>query len=164
MIMNWDALGAIAELAAAAAVIATLIYLSQQIRQTAKESRLSAIHDISTAYNAWIQSVAASRDLSRIWDEGLINFEQLQHEDRVRFLLITGSITRILNDAYSQYSSGRMEKLDWEVYENVINLAVGSSGFKEYISQREAQHTPEFGLIIKEKMLNAETLRESLYR
>lgn len=46
--MNWDALGAIAELAAAATVIATLIYLSQQIRQAAKESRLSAIHDISS--------------------------------------------------------------------------------------------------------------------
>ncbi len=126
--MNWDALGAIAEFAAAAAVIATLIYLSQQIRQAAKESRLSAIHDISTSYNAWIQTIAANRDLSRIWDEGLINYEQLEHEDRVRFLLIMGSITRILDDAHSQYSSGRMEQVDWRVYENVINLAVGSSG------------------------------------
>lgn len=31
--MNWDALGAIAELAGAIAVFATLIYLAAQIRQ-----------------------------------------------------------------------------------------------------------------------------------
>jgi len=162
--MNWDALGAIAELAAAATVIATLIYLSQQIRQAAKESRLSAIHDISTSYTAWIQSIAASQDLSRIWDEGLINYEQLKHEDRVRFLLIMGSMTRILDDAHSQFSSGRMDKMDWGVYENALNLAVGSPGLREYISQRGALHTPAFSLLIKEKMSNAVTLRESLYR
>jgi hypothetical protein len=162
--MNWDALGAIAELAAAATVIATLIYLSQQIRQAAKESRLSAIHDISSSYIAWIQSIATNQDLSRIWDEGLINYEQLKHEDRVRFLLIMGSITRILDDAHSQYSSGRMKKEDWGVYENVINLALGSPGFREYISQRETQHTPSFTMLVKEKMSKVATLRESLYR
>ena len=162
--MNWDALGAIAELAAATAVIATLIYLSQQIRQAAKESRLSAIHDISTSYTAWLQSIAANQDLSRIWDEGLINYEQLKHEDRVRFLLLMGSVTRILEDAHGQYSSGRMEKEDWGVYENVLNLAAGSPGFREYISQRGGMHTPGFSLLIKEKVSNTETLRESVYR
>jgi len=35
--MNWDALGAIAELAGAAGVIATLIYLATQIRQNSNE-------------------------------------------------------------------------------------------------------------------------------
>ena len=162
--MNWDALGAIAELAAAATVVATLIYLSQQIRQGAKESRLSAIHDISSSYIAWIQSIATNQDLSRIWDEGLINYEQLEHDDRVRFLLMMSSITRILDDAYSQYSAGRMEKVDWTVYENVINLAAGSPGLKEYMSQREPQHTPGFFLLLKEKTSKDGTLRESIYR
>jgi hypothetical protein len=162
--MNWDALGAIAELLAAATVVVTLIYLSLQIRQAAKESRLSAIHDISTSYTAWIQSIAANPDLSRIWDEGLVNYEQLKHVDRVRFLLIMGSMTRILNDAHSQYSSGRMEKADWRVYESVIDLGVGSPGFKEYILQREAQHTPRFSLLVKEKISNVGILRESIYR
>jgi hypothetical protein len=47
----------------------------------AKESRLSAIHDISTSYSAWIQSVAENQDLSRIRDKGLVNYAQLEHED-----------------------------------------------------------------------------------
>ena len=162
--MNWDALGAIAELAAAATVIATLIYLSQQIRQAAKESHLSAIHDISSSYIAWMQSMAANQDLSRIWDEGLIDYEQLKHEDRVRFMLLMGSVMRILDDAHSQYTSGRMEKVDWGVYDSVLNLAAGSPGVAEYISQRETVHTPSFSLLIKEKMSNIETRRESLYR
>ena len=111
-----------------------------------------------------MQSIAANQDLSRIWDEGLINYEQLEHEDRVRFLLIMGSVMRILDDAHNQYTSGRMEKVDWGVYENVLNLAVRSPGVAEYISQREALHTPGFSLLIKEKMSNTKALRESLYR
>ena len=162
--MNWDALGAIAELAAAAAVIATLIYISQQIRQAAKESRLSAIHDISTSYINWIQSIAANQDLSRIWDEGLFNYEQMKREDRVRFVLIMGSIMRILDDAHSQYTSGRMEKADWEVYESILNLAAGSPGVAEYISQRGTVHSKGFSRLIKEKASNPETLSEPLYR
>ena len=47
--MNWDAIGAIAEVGAAVTVIVTLIYLSQQIRHANIESRLSAVHDISSS-------------------------------------------------------------------------------------------------------------------
>ena len=34
--MNWDALGAIAELLGAIAVLATLLYLARQIRESSK--------------------------------------------------------------------------------------------------------------------------------
>jgi hypothetical protein len=40
--MNWDAVGAIAELVGALAVIATLIYLSGQIREAARSKKLQA--------------------------------------------------------------------------------------------------------------------------
>ena len=40
--MNWDAIGAIAELLGAVGVIATLAYLAQQIRQNTSTVRSSA--------------------------------------------------------------------------------------------------------------------------
>jgi len=59
--MNWDALGAIGEVAGALVVVVTLIYLSRQVRNSLRESRLSAVHELSATYTAWIQSVAGSR-------------------------------------------------------------------------------------------------------
>jgi hypothetical protein len=52
--MNWDALGAVAELVGSAAVILTLIYLAMQIRQSSN-----------------IASAEASRDSTKIWDDAL---------------------------------------------------------------------------------------------
>ncbi len=40
--MNWDALGAIAELLGAVGVIASLLYLGRQIRQSTKQSFASS--------------------------------------------------------------------------------------------------------------------------
>ncbi len=73
--MNWDALGAAAEFIATVTVIATLLYLSRQVKQAATESRLSAVHDLSKSYTDWIHSIAASAELSSIWDRGLTDID-----------------------------------------------------------------------------------------
>ena len=48
--MNWDAVGAIGEIVGAGAVFASLVYLAIQIRTQNRESRLSAMHDISVGF------------------------------------------------------------------------------------------------------------------
>jgi hypothetical protein len=45
--MNWDAVGAVGEILVAAAVVVSLIYLAAQIRNQNRESRLSAMLEIS---------------------------------------------------------------------------------------------------------------------
>jgi len=49
--MNWDAVGAISELAAAAGVVASLIYLARQIRQSNATDKLTATLGIQTSFN-----------------------------------------------------------------------------------------------------------------
>ena len=49
--MNWDAIAAIAELAGAIGVIASLIYLARQIRQSNATDKLTATLGVQTSYN-----------------------------------------------------------------------------------------------------------------
>ena len=56
--MNWDAIGAIGEVAGALVVIVTLIYLSRQVRNNLIESRLAAVHELSATYTAWVQAIS----------------------------------------------------------------------------------------------------------
>src|SRR5262245_53856525 len=54
--INWEALGAIANLLAAVGVIATLIYLSIQIRQNTKAVRSSSIQNLVQSFSTTAQA------------------------------------------------------------------------------------------------------------
>lgn len=64
--MNWDALGALAELGGAVAVIATLVYLSVQIRQNTRESRATSSREILMYSGEFHREVARDPELRRI--------------------------------------------------------------------------------------------------
>jgi hypothetical protein len=49
--MNWDAIGAMAELVGAAGVIFSLVYLARQIRQSNVTDQLTATLSLQSSYN-----------------------------------------------------------------------------------------------------------------
>jgi hypothetical protein len=54
--INWEALGAMANLLAAIGIIATLIYLSIQIRQNTKAVRSSSIQNLVQSFSTTAQA------------------------------------------------------------------------------------------------------------
>ena len=81
--MNWDAVGAIAELAGAMGVILSLVYLAVQIRQntgqmerTERAARGTAYQDLLTNLQSYLSPVAADAGLAEILRRGLIDCEQ----------------------------------------------------------------------------------------
>ena len=87
--MNWDALGAIAELVGAVAVVSTLIYLSIQTRQAINASERAAYYaglqaNVSTVdmYSRWrtyLQSTPLLEAISKAnTDEDLSSEEQIR--------------------------------------------------------------------------------------
>ena len=68
--MNWDAVGAVAELAGAGGVILSLVYLAGQARGSLNQSRQAAIQSlVNQMNNVWTQ-VAADRSHADIWVRG----------------------------------------------------------------------------------------------
>ena len=51
-IVDWGAVGAIAELIGGAGVIASLVYLAIQIRQNTRTEKTRAFQDVFSSYNA----------------------------------------------------------------------------------------------------------------
>jgi hypothetical protein len=61
--MNWDAIGALAELAAAVGVIITLVYLAVQIRQSSSlVAQNNKLLDVVRRQRIWDQSTRFLRD------------------------------------------------------------------------------------------------------
>ena len=83
--MNWDAIGAIAELIGGAAVLATLVYLSMQVRQS---NRQEASQSVQIALETFIGSYAAlteDENKARTYIAGVQDYENLEPVQQAMF-------------------------------------------------------------------------------
>jgi hypothetical protein len=83
--LNWEALGAIGELIGAAAVLVTLIYLAQQMRQNTKAVRIAARTTIQEAFSEFGGLLASSPEMAELYLKGCEDYRALSKTDRLRF-------------------------------------------------------------------------------
>jgi hypothetical protein len=82
--MNWEAVGATASLLAAVGVIATLIYLSIQIRQNTKAVRSSSIQNLVQSFSTTAQAAVENEYIIPLLLKANAGAEALTQEERVR--------------------------------------------------------------------------------
>ena len=64
--MNWEAISAIGQLVGALAVVISLIYLANQVRGNARETRLAAMRSTLDFLNRFTQQIAEHADLAEL--------------------------------------------------------------------------------------------------
>ena len=106
--MNWDAMGAVAELAGALAVIATLVYLSLQIRQNSEIAKADLYQKAQTVFSSWRNMVAANPHvMSKMAEPGSLSAEEM-----VIARSIAGELAFAFAMLYENYKIISPEKLD----------------------------------------------------
>ena len=65
--MNWEMLSAIGQLAAAAGVIPSLIYLAVQVREQNKERRRGAVNLLTAQWSDLVKTAQESADRQDEW-------------------------------------------------------------------------------------------------
>jgi hypothetical protein len=98
--MDWDAIGAVGAILGAVAVIATLIYLARQIRDSARATSVETERDINEAWNQTMAEWATDRDVADVIGRGLTDYDQLTQPEKAMFHTRIG---RVLNHNYTQY-------------------------------------------------------------
>jgi hypothetical protein len=99
-VLNWDAVGATAELLGALAVIVTLVYLARQVRHSAEQTRLSGVQAIQAANDRAYDPIY-SPEMMSIWNRGHDDREGLSEADRRIFdLLLARLIASYISTAY----------------------------------------------------------------
>jgi len=86
--MNWEAIGAVGEIAGAIAVIATLIYLAIQIKDSARAARSAAVTDATTAILDLYHELGSNPQTSELFLEGMENPESLSKQAQFQFLML----------------------------------------------------------------------------
>jgi hypothetical protein len=112
--MSWDAIGAIAELLGSLAVIATLIFLVQQIKTNSVMIQNNTAQSAADAVAAWSRQLTENPELYRIYRSGLKDDSALSREERGLFDLVLFQAFNSISSIYLQYRNGGFGEVRWE--------------------------------------------------
>ena len=111
--MNWEALGAVAELLGASGVIVTLLYLGRQIRLSGKAQRAATQHEILAAFRAQTDLLIANEGLGRAFRQ-FVRKEAIDEAHRQQLTYHISNVFRTYEEAYLAYLDGSVTPELWE--------------------------------------------------
>ncbi len=147
--MNWDAIGAIAELLGAIGVIASLVYLAMQIRQS--RDQMSQNSDLirsqlSVAVRESRQSgtriIATDREASRVYWAGLESRSALSEDDRHQFDALLALFTFSWDHEFELGGAAGLAP----------GLPVHTAGYQEWWQLYSSAYSEPFRQLIEERM------------
>lgn len=114
--MNWEAIGAVAELIAAVGVVVSLLYLAIQIRQNTASVRASTYQDFTRESADTTRSALLDRDALDEIRPLLRREREFDPEIDVRFGLIAGLYARNLQFGFLEMREGRVDRRHFDSY------------------------------------------------
>lgn len=143
--MNWDAIGAGSEILAAIGVIVSLLYLAQQIRQSALASIVAINQGIADSFRGINELVASSPDLADIIVRGSASLDQLSLPEALRFGSAMTNFFNIIEHQHRQLvASGRFDRATSSMMRAVVRKRLAFPGVEEWWKQNTDDFDAEF--------------------
>ena len=117
---DWDMVSAIAELVGAGAVVATLIYLSVQIRQNTATVLASTELESARLFLEFHARMSHSADMARIWDLGLTDASRLSSDEKRRFVWLVSEYFFMVEGLFVQHRQGFLSAGSWLPHEATV--------------------------------------------
>ena len=127
--MNWNAIGAVGEVAGAIAVVATLVYLTIQLRINTKSIVSSNSNNLMQGFNTFNASLYGDEEATRIFYDGLESPDTLSLTERRRFLHMALCLINIYRNIHQQYLEGTFPPDAWEPIEREAQQILATPGF-----------------------------------
>jgi hypothetical protein len=132
--MNWDAIGAGAELLGAIATVATLAYLALQIRQSNKIARVSAASVRAEQHRQLGAFLSQSPEINRVFWAGLESPESLSQADYHYFEAIVSTVLSSYESAFYLQNEDALFQREWDGQLQGLKWLVTSPSFERWWS------------------------------
>ena len=137
--MNW-----LAEIVGVFAIVVSLVYLTLQLRQNTRSTRLETVQANSNEYHSWLDTVASNRELTYIYLRGLFDFENLDRGEQAPFAMIITRGYRIFYEQYFQWHEGAMDTAFWQSWSKQVADAIQHPGWREVWTRRKHHYPIDF--------------------
>ena len=163
--MNWDAIGAIAELLGALAVLITVAFLAVQMRQNTRALRSESINNASMSTQNWYLQLGTNLQGVEIWLKGVQTPDECSQSEYAQFV---SQLQAMLLSHQATFRLGMHGVLDTDIRESINKILLnlkGQPGFRRFWSERGDQFDTPFRLFVDEIIASdAVSGGASLYR
>jgi hypothetical protein len=149
--MNWEVAATIAEIVGAGGVIASLIYLAIQIRQSTKVSRAEMTKDLYLASRAAILEIASNDALAKISTD----VRQFESEEVMRRNMFYQSFFRLYELQYNLNNQGLLDDDIARSYALIIQMWAKTVYFAEYWARHRIEFNEAFAEYVDEQITTA---------
>lgn len=149
--MNWDAIGAVGEVIGAAGVIASLLYLSIQIRRSDQTARAESL---SSLLDGWRDRAGLhlflDADLPDLFAKGLTNFEMLDASEKRRFHYLIAEHVFQAQQAMQLHRRGLLPDVDYDAWIYYVASLIRTPGGGQVWPSIEVTITPTIRGVIND--------------
>ena len=151
--MNWEALGAIGEVAGAVAVVLTLGYLALQMRQNTRAVRVASFHQVADSFSAVSLSVVQDPTLVSLLLRARLDPESLTREEhaRLRFFLLT--LFRRAESMFFHSEQGTLQRESWQGIRMTLADTLATSLGQRWWSENALRFNPSFRTYVGAELL-----------
>ncbi|MDH3208464.1 MAG: hypothetical protein OEO79_17825 [Gemmatimonadota bacterium] len=143
--MNWDAIGAVAEIVAALGVIASLVYLGTQVRGGASQARETAVRSVIDKINRVFDSMVKDEEVCDVWVRGSQSSSGLRNDaERVRYSALLFTLMKPYEELFHYREAGGVDDWAWEGLRATLDAVVGAPGFSGWWSARRSWFSEAF--------------------
>ena len=142
--MNWDAIGSIAEVIGALAVLITLAYLAVQVRQNSTQlreaARLAKIASLDNTVGMFskFRGMLAEPSNSELYVRGLESYVDLSDAEKVQFGALIEEYIFAYHAMYARYLNGDLDEPTWNRRIPIPATLIKTAGGSEWWKVRKA--------------------------
>ena len=114
--MNWNAIGAIADIVGAMAVVVTLIYLAYEIRLSRRVNESATVDALATGWNSLNTHIVDDAELAEVRLKGFPDPDSLDPIQLVRFLAIGQSYINHFMTVKKHHDAVSLAEDQWLVH------------------------------------------------
>ena len=160
--MNWNAIGAIAELVGAAGVVVTLLYLAVQVRQNTKALRAATFQSIIGFATGFAERVAGSGEFATIFETGMADLEALNETERLRFHFQLIALLRRFENIHYQSRMGLIDDEQWEGLRASLHSIMLRPGSRAWWKVNAQLFNPSFRKFLDGRLAASDAQRASV--
>lgn len=142
--MNWEAVGAIAELLGAAGVVLSLLYLSVQMRQSNRLTKRAAVQALLAARAELNKFVASDPALNQLCWRGIESPDDLDENEWKRFVNVFTPFIRHYEAIFLDHQEGLLPAGTWRSQGSSMKRWLSTPGAQRLIRHLESDFDEAF--------------------
>ncbi len=142
--MTLEEFNYIAEIIASIAVIASLLYVGLQVKQSTMASHSAAAQANVSALNECVGLINASDKLADILQQGAQSLSALKGGDLIRFMAFHDQLFLTFQSYYQQWKDGAFDERLWLLHRQSALDLLSQPGQQEWWGTRRHWFFPEF--------------------